>query len=177
MVAGVAAALAAEHAHGIARGLARDVVPAFDGGEAEAHGLLGDRMAPGLRGQGAQGGDQLAAAGRRSQQRADDGEPQSGPPVVTGGPGVVVHPHSLLPATPSAPPVRSRTSLGARRGRHQSHRLRVVSGHRQARAEAHAAGGQGTQKPQQAQRAGRARPGPGSDPGARRARRRPARAE
>ena len=82
LLAGVGAQLAAKNGHRIGTLAQGAVVPALDGREAEAHGLAGGRMPPRSGRQPFDRRLQLALAGRRGQQLADDGEAQMRPPLV-----------------------------------------------------------------------------------------------
>ena len=82
LLASVGAQLAAENADRIGAFAERPVIPALDGGEAEADRLGRGGMLPGALGQRLDCGLQLAFGRRRGQQLADDGEAQMRPPLV-----------------------------------------------------------------------------------------------
>jgi hypothetical protein len=60
------------------------VVPAFYGRETEVGWLLGDRVAPGLGGEPLELCSEIAASGRRGEERPDDRKPEPRPSVVRG---------------------------------------------------------------------------------------------
>jgi hypothetical protein len=82
LLAGIGAQLAAQRADRIGALAQCAVVPALYGREAEADGLAGARMLPRAGSQLLDRAAQLALAGRRCQQLADDGEAQVRPSLV-----------------------------------------------------------------------------------------------
>jgi hypothetical protein len=82
LLPGIGAQLAAQPADRIGPLLRGAVVPALDGGEAEANRLAGGGMAPLARREGLDLGAKLTLGWWRRQQLPDDGEAQMRPSLV-----------------------------------------------------------------------------------------------
>lgn len=84
VLSGQGVGLALEARHRIEGLVARRVVPASDGGNAEFHGLSARRMLPAARGERLELDPELAGLRRRGEQLADDRKAQSGPAQPSG---------------------------------------------------------------------------------------------
>ena len=99
LLAGIGAQLATQDADRVAALLQGAVIPALDGGEAEADRIARDGMTPLAAGKHFDLGAQLAFGRRRRQQLSDHAEAQMRPPLMDSG-------TSCLPCHAGAPPDR-----------------------------------------------------------------------